>query len=342
MSELRYDPLQRRWVIIASARGKRPHDFKVKRSERGDSEHCPFCAGHEDWTPPEIMSIRDGEGANTPWRIRVTANKFPALSPDEGDPVETADGLYMRHNGVGAHEVIIEGQDHDLTLPDFDLSLTTELMRTYQARLSALLDDPRFKYVLIFKNHGATAGASLSHPHSQIIATPITPRTVQIELLATRTHFEQQGSCLICDMIQQEIDTGSRMVYRDDLIIAFNSYASRFPFELFIAPLDHSAHFETSPEATMQALAKCLKTVLGGLRSTLDDPPFNYILHTAPNTVSEPKFNGYWETLDRDYHWHIEVIPRLTLTAGFEWGSGLHINPMPPEQAAEFLRNSIT
>lgn len=343
MSELKYDPLQRRWVIIASERQHRPQDFITPRQIRRDMENCPFCPGREEMTPPEIAAIRpDNSKPNKPgWRVRVTQNKYPALSPVEEDYDITSDGVYSRKSGIGAHEVIIEGPDHDLCMAEFPPDLTFDILSMYRSRLTELHSNVKLKYTLIFKNHGATAGASLAHPHSQIIATPIIPRTVQIELLASRSYYRDKGTCLICDMIKQEIATEERVVYNDGRIIAFNSYASRFPFELFIAPIQHNAYFDKENDETLGFLARCMSDTLKRLKTALDDPPFNYILHTSPNTGAGPVYPGFWDTLDEDYHWHIEIIPRLTRTAGFEWGSGLHINPMPPDRAAAFLREQI-
>jgi len=348
MSELRYDPLQNRWTIIATERQQRPRDFVTRREVRRDKDDCPFCPGFEDRTPPEIAAIRDEEGTLAPdtdpgsepsnWRVRVVPNRFPALSPEAGEVEWSRRGIYECINGVGAHEVIIEGPDHDLSMAEFPLDLTLDIFRMYRERLTALMQDRRLKYALIFKNHGATAGASLAHPHSQIIATPVTPRTVQIELVASLKHFRDTKKCLACDLIKQEEAEGKRIIYDDTKIIAFNSYASRFPFELFIAPKSHSAFFERTTDEELESLARCMRDVLGRLKRALDDPPFNYILHTAPNVSADPIPPGYWRSLGNDYHWHIEVIPRLVRTAGFEWGSGLHINPMPPERAAEILR----
>ncbi|MCF7811668.1 DUF4931 domain-containing protein [bacterium] len=342
MSELRYDPLQRRWVIIASERQRRPDDFINPYKVTSSPEKCPFCYGNEDKTPPEIYAVRrDNSSPDTPgWRVRVTKNKYPALSLGDEEHNLQPYGVYGRSEGLGTHEVIIEGPDHELGMADFPEDLTIDILKTYRKRLVELRNDERLKYILIFKNHGSIAGASLFHPHSQIIATPIIPRTVQIELLATRGFYGERRNCLICEMIKQEQDEKVRTIYDDGTIIAFNTYASRFPFELFIAPIKHQAYFHKENNTTLEKLALCLGNVLKRLKKALDDPPFNYILHTSPNKEAGPAYPGFWNTLDDDFHWHIEIIPRLVKTAGFEWGSGLHINPMLPEKAAEFLRET--
>jgi UDPglucose--hexose-1-phosphate uridylyltransferase len=342
LSELRYDPLQRRWVIIASERQHRPDDFIHPQKISSNSDNCPFCYGNEHMTPPEICAVRrDNSNPDTPgWQVRVTHNKFPALSLGDIEHDLQPYGVYGRSEGLGTHEVIIEGADHNLAMADFSEELTFDILTMYRKRLSELRNDKRLKYILIFKNHGSTAGASLLHPHSQIIATPIIPRTVQIELLSTRSFYGERHSCMICEMIKQEKTEKIRTVYDDGTIIAFNTYASRFPFELFIAPVKHNVYFHREDDSTLRRLAACLSDVLKRLKKALDDPPFNYILHTSPNKEAGTAYPGFWNTLDDDYHWHIEIIPRLVKTAGFEWGSGLHINPLPPEKAADFLRET--
>lgn len=341
MSELRHDPLQRRWVIIASERMQRPKDFIVQREKKKSSEGCPFCPGHEDMTPPEIIAIRnDHSEPDTPgWRVRVTQNKFPALKLTDNPAWKPNDEFYESTPGLGTHEVIIEGTQHNNCLADSHPDFIFEILCMYRSRLVTLMNDNRLKYALIFKNHGSTAGASLAHPHSQIIAMPIVPRTVEIELLASERHYDQQRTCLICDMIKNERKSGSRVIFLDEAMIAFNSYAARFPFEMFVAPLDHHHDFSHASDYQLRHLAECLGDVLSRLKYALDDPPFNYILHTSPNLNFDESYRDGSDRLDLYYHWHLEIIPRLTRTAGFEWGSGLHINPMPPERAAEFLRS---
>src|SRR5215475_7368452 len=232
MSELRHDPIQRRWVIIATDRSKRPTDFLADLSTIAEGSFCPFCPGHEDKTPPEITAIRsDGSAANQPgWQVRVIPNKFPALMI-EGGPERKGMGIYDRMRGIGAHEVIVESPDHSLAMADMPLEQFTQVIGLYRARHEDLLRDHRFKYILIFKNHGATAGASFAHEHTQIIATPVTPRTVAVELDSARAHHHLKERCLFCDVIDQEIDEGRRLVYLDEQYIAFTPYASRFPFE---------------------------------------------------------------------------------------------------------------
>ena len=206
MSELRHDPIQHRWVIIATDRSKRPTDFLTEQTSLDGGAFCPFCPGHEEKTPPEITAVRaNGSAPNSPgWQVRVFPNKFPALMI-EGGLERKAMGIFDRMRGVGAHEVIVESPEHTLALADLPLEQFTSVMELYRERHEDLLRDPRFKYILIFKNHGAPAGASLAHGHTQIIATPVTPRTVAVELDSARAHHNVKERCLFCDVIDQEI-----------------------------------------------------------------------------------------------------------------------------------------
>lgn len=338
MPELRHDPIQRRWVIIATERGRRPSDF-VKLEAEQSGGFCPFDEGNEDRTPPEILALRP---TNTPpnspgWEVRVVSNKFPALRI-EGDLDRAGDGIYDRMNGIGAHEVIIESPQHAVNLSDQPVEQFHKIMQVYQARLKDLKKDVRFRYILIFKNQGVTAGASLAHPHTQIIATPVTPRTVSMELESARRHYELKERCLFCDIIAQDLEQGDRIVNQIDGMVAITPFASRFPFEVFVAPIEHSYDFTELSKEGLLALSKCLKDVLMRLKIALNDPPYNFMLHTAPNTKSHARRPSYWVTLPYDFHWHFEIIPRLVRTAGFEWGTGFYINPTPPEDAAKYLR----
>lgn len=341
MSELRHDPIQKRWVIIATDRAHRPDSFAVKQEKQVNGAYCPFCEGNEEATPPEIVAIRGkGEGPNTGgWQVRVVPNKFPALRI-EGKLERQGVGIYDRVNGIGAHEVVIEGPDHEASIADYDLEHRTAIFRILQERLIDLMRDGRFRYVLLFKNHGSSAGASLPHPHHQVIAVPVTPKTVSTELAASKQHYLRKERCIFCDLIEQEIQMGERIVALNERYVAFCPYASRFPFEIFLAPRYHEHSFtDTSPE-DLEGLAEIMKEVIGKLRTGLKNPPYNYMFHTAPNTEMEPRRPGYWSTVKYDYHWHVEILPRLTRIAGFEWGTGFYINPVPPEQAAAHLREA--
>ncbi|MGD0099030.1 MAG: galactose-1-phosphate uridylyltransferase [Acidobacteriota bacterium] len=339
MPELRHDPIQRRWVIIATERGRRPDDFPRNEPEPTGG-FCPFCEGNESKTPPEITAIRNGTGANQPgWEVRVVPNKFPALRI-EGGLDRRGIGAYDQMNGVGAHEVIIETPKHSLQLADAPLEHIQKVLRIYRERLVDLLRDQRFKYVLIFKNHGAAAGASLSHPHTQLIATPVTPLTISEELNSAQDHYREKERCLFCDLIEQELDSGQRIVIAGDQFVALTPFASRFPFEIFIAPRNHHHSFAEITDSMLNSLAAVLKEVLLRVKKCLKDPPYNFLIHTIPNLQAGRSHGGHWETIEQDYHWHIEFIPRLTQVAGFEWGTGFYINPTAPEEAAKYLRET--
>jgi UDPglucose--hexose-1-phosphate uridylyltransferase len=338
MPELRHDPIQKRWVIIASERGRRPDDFpRLEPPSTGG--FCPFCEGNESKTPPEIAALGyHGRGPNSPgWLVRVVPNKFPALRI-EGDLDRKGIGIHDRMNGVGAHEVIIETPHHELGMADMPVEDLKKVLWMYRERLIDLLRDFRFKYVLIFKNYGAAAGASLSHPHTQIIATPVTPLALAEELSAAREHYRYKERCLFCDVIEQEVESGERIVLANDRIVAIAPYASRFPFELFLAPRRHHHSFAEISDGMIHELALALKEVLLRIKKCLNDPPFNFLIHTIPNVRVIPKRTAYWDTIEVDYHWHIEIMPRLTRIAGFEWGTGFYINPTAPEEAAKYLR----
>lgn len=341
MPELRKDPVSDRWVIIATERGQRPTDFKLPSvgDEVKDDPNCPFCEGNEAKTPPELIAWRKASTTpNTPgWDVRVIVNKFPALTMT-GDVNRTGQGVFDMMSGVGAHEVIIETPKHRENIPDMPEEHIEKILWAYKQRILELAKDKRFRYILVFKNYGQTAGASLAHPHSQLIATPITPRYVKLELNNARQYYLEKERCIFCDIIRQELGAGDRIVYENEYFVAFTPFASRFPFEIWVLPRRHEFAFEDMPDSERLLLAKCMKDILGRLKKTLNDPPYNYVLHTAPNPVSRPGKPSYWGTLQYDYHWHIEIIPRLTKQAGFEWGSGLYINPTSPEQAAKFLR----
>jgi len=330
MPELRKEPASGRWVIIASERASRPTDFK-STSQPIKSSFCPFCEGNEEKTPPEIIAYREkGTKANTRgWRVRVVPNKFPALQI-EGEQNQRGEGIYDMMNGIGAHEVIIESPKHALSLTALDNKNVEEVLWCYKERLIDLKKDKRFAYGLLFKNVGVSAGASLEHSHSQLIVTPIVPQQVINEMAGAEAFYKNNGRCLYCDMIQQEIATDSRIVTLAENFIAFTPFASRFPFETWILPRTHDSHFENLQKPEVEELANVLKNTLIKIETTLEFPPYNYIIHTTPFYISESEY----------FHWHIEIIPRVTNITGFEWGTGFYINPMPPEKAAKFLRNT--
>jgi UDPglucose--hexose-1-phosphate uridylyltransferase len=271
--------------------------------------------------------------------VRVIPNKYPALSI-EGSLDRQGVGLYDRMRGVGAHEVVIESPKHEQHIGDMTPSVLEGVLALSQERMRDLGRDPRFKYVLLFKNHGAAAGATLGHPHMQIIATPVTPRAISVELDSAREHFHLKERCIFCDMLEQEIQARDRVVSLDEHFAVLTPYASRFPFELMILPRRHGHAFTDESRLNLAALSRTLQETLARLKSVLRDPPYNFVLHDGPNTETLVRRRHYWDTLPFDFHWHIEILPRLTRVAGFEWGTGFYINPTAPEEAAAFLRDA--
>ena len=331
MPELRKDPITGRWVIISTDRSRRPTDFIHEKVRIHSSGFCPFCSGNESKTPPEILAYRsDGSGRDTPgWTLRVVPNKFPALGI-EGTLNRQGEGLFDKMNGIGAHEVIIETPEHQMTLATLPVQRVEEVLWVYRDRILDLKKDHRFKYMLIFKNHGEAAGASLEHTHSQLIALPVVPKRVREEVDGAQGHYASKERCIFCDIIRQETESGIRVVAENTDFIVLAPYAPRFPFEMWIVPKLHQSAFEQSQKREFEQLAATLKDMLTRLDKVLDNPAYNYIIHTSPVAESTEDY----------YHWHLEIMPKLTKVAGFEWGTGFYINPTPPEEAAKFLREA--
>ncbi|MBM3992815.1 MAG: galactose-1-phosphate uridylyltransferase [Planctomycetes bacterium] len=328
MPELRKDPIVGRWVIIAPERAKRPITLKNEPTHSG-AALCPFCEGGEHATPREILAYRDR--ASKPnekgWRVRVIPNQFPALQI-EGHLNKRGEGIYDKMNGIGAHEVIVECPFHEVSMANLPEAHIREILWVYRDRLVDLKKDRRLVYGMIFKNVGLAAGASLEHAHSQLIVTPIVPVNVQEEMNGSLEFFNFRGRCIYCDMMHEELSSGKRIVLDTPNFICFAPFASRFPFELWIVPKNHNSHYENIQRNELEEMGTVLKTILMKLESALDRPSYNYIIHTSPFDVQ----------LLPHYHWHMEIIPRMTRVAGFEWGTGFYINPVPPEEAAAYLR----
>ncbi|HBG47701.1 MAG TPA: galactose-1-phosphate uridylyltransferase [Deltaproteobacteria bacterium] len=330
MPELRKDPIVGRWVIISTERGKRPSEFEFTQPTV-KAGFCPFCPGNEPKTPGEVLAYRKNGGApnSSGWHVRVVPNKYPALKV-EGDLNREGDGVYDKMNGVGAHEVIIESPVHTDTLSRISPSQFEEVLWAYRDRMIDLKKDQRLRYILIFKNHGEAAGATLEHSHSQLIALPIIPKRVAEELDGSLEYFNFKERCVFCDIIRQEIMQGHRVVSENRDFIAITPYAPKAPFELWILPKVHESSFENSQKHQYENLSLIFSDVLKRIDKVLNFPPYNFILHAAPIKDGASQF----------YHWHFELIPKLTKVAGFEWGSGFYINPTPPEEAAKFLREA--
>ncbi|MEA1997481.1 MAG: DUF4921 family protein [Gemmatimonadota bacterium] len=342
MAEFRHDPVHRRWVIVTVDRVRGPEDYQVPQRV-SDEGLCPFCEGQEAKTPPEIYAVRpEGKPDTSGWKVRVFPNRYPAISgePDSDSFVERrAYGLYDWASGVGSHDIIVDHPQHHVLFHQMGPDHLAVLLDTYRRRLGELIQDRRFRYVLAYKNHGITAGASVNHQHTQVLAMPVIPRIAAMALASAREHFHLKERCLFCDLLIQEVEEGSRVVAGNEHFICYLPYASRFPFEMCILPRKHNHDFTTIGDELIRPCAEIINEAMNRLAALFGDTPFNITIHTAPNAGQVPKRANYWKTLPHDWHWHIEIIPRLTPVAGFEWGTGMFINHTPPEDAALFLRN---
>jgi UDPglucose--hexose-1-phosphate uridylyltransferase len=327
--ELRKDYVTDTWVVFAPSRAQRPFETQGALSLANSPEDCPFCPGHEHMTPPEVLAypLNASDGSN--WRVRCVPNKFPALTPDGAVEVQD-NGLFHSLEGVGAHEIIVETPDHTKDFSTLTTSQIQEVLRAYAARTTDLAKDPRLTYVLLFKNHGAEAGASLYHAHSQLIAMPMVPRRIQDELRGAATHHIERGTCIYDGILEEELRVSDRVAFANDDFVALCPYASRFPFEIWIRPRRHRSRFEEITTRERRALAGLLRETLRGLDTLFGDPPFNWYIHTAPSDGEDYPY----------YHWHLEITPRLSKKAGFERGTGFYINSVPPEDAAWLLRRA--
>jgi UDPglucose--hexose-1-phosphate uridylyltransferase len=337
---MRWDPLTLTWVVIAGEHGRRPKDFIINRKKLV-THACPFCYGHEDKTPAEVFALRpDASLANQPgWRVRVIPNKFPVLRI-EGQLDNRGEGLYDVMNGIGAHEVIIETPDHERHPADLSAAEWCDVFRAFRSRLIDLRRDMRFRHIVIFKNHGLEAGATIPHTHSQLLALPVLPPRLRTVLKACREYFLRKERCLVCDLLAQELADGRRLVRADRDFAVYAPFAASRPFSLLIVPRRHSHDFALQPDQTLAALGEVLREVLLRLRAVLRDPPFNLLLHTAPSGLPRPGRPDCWSSLSQDFHWYLELTPCLLRTAGFEEGTGFFINPTPPEEAARYLREA--
>lgn len=330
MDQLRKDPIIGRWVIVLTDNSAAADNFENEPEEKKEGA-CPFCYGHEQMTPPEIQAHREGGSRpNAPgWSTRVVPNKFPALRI-EGNLDRRGIGIFDMSNGIGAHEVIIETPNHNKSLCDLYDHEVEKVLWAYRDRSVDLHGDKRFRYILVFKNKGFSAGASLYHSHSQLIALPMIPKNVKEELDGAQRYFEYKERCIFCDMLSQEKQENTRLVCENSRFMAFAPFASRFPFEIWILPKEHRSDFSLIRTEDIIELARILKEVLLRIKSVLKDPSYNFIIHTSPIENRERE----------DYHWHLELMPKLMSIAGYEWGSGFYINPTPPELAAKYLREA--
>lgn len=325
MSILRFDLTTKDWVIFAPDRSRRPRELEAARaSSAAPPGPCPFCPGNERLTPAEIYAVRSGDR----WRVRVVPNRYPVLRIED-EATRYEDGrMFQSMGGCGAHEVIIESPDHDLSLAEQPVEQVELVLATLHARFNDLLRDGRFQTIVVFKNHGETAGTSLRHPHWQLVATPVVPRLLRIKHLVAAEYFDATGHCLYCDILEAESAAKARVIASNDQYVAILPFASHLPFETWILPRHHESSFGRAPRDRLGALATLLKQVLAMLNRSLDNPDFNVTLHTAPRGDEDKKY----------FLWHLCVLPRLSVPAGFEIGSGMSINTVLPEDAAKHLR----
>lgn len=330
MSELRKDPVVERWVILSPERAARPSDFIPAPIPTADVASCAFCPGHESQTPPEVLAgRRSTSSANAPdWTYRIVPNKFPALRA-EGELLRVDTGLYDRITGIGAHEVVVETPDHTGSLATMSDGAVADVLEACRERMRDLKKDQRFEHILFWKNHGAAAGATLEHPHSQLLALPIIPGMVREELAGAVRHVARTDRCIWCDIIEHDRQSDRLIAAATDAFTVLAPFAPRCPFETWVLPSRHCSAFEETTPEDMQVLATTLRDLLRRINRVLGTPPYNLMLHTAP--LREPQRSRY--------HWHVELIPKLTTVAGFEWGSGFFINPIGPEESAARLRN---
>jgi UDPglucose--hexose-1-phosphate uridylyltransferase len=332
--ELRKNLVTREWVIIAKGRGKRPSDFAGAAGEEervpSHDEKCPFCTGNEGKTPSEVFALRERGGPNSGgWTVRVVPNKFAALRA-EGSSEVRQEGLYSARDGLGAHEVVVETPDHSKDLWEMEVAQIESVIEAYRQRLLAFESGEILHHVLLFRNHGPKAGTSLVHPHSQLIAAPVMPHQLQVELQGAAAYWEYLGRCVFCALIENDVASGERVVLDTEHFVVVAAYAGRYPFETWIVPKRHAIGFAAMSEAEASDLAHVLRETLGRLADCLGRPSYNFAIHTA--RAAEHNI--------RAYHWHMEIFPRVTTLGGFELGSDIYINVVAPEDAARYLREA--
>ncbi len=330
MNEVRQNKATKEWVIYATSRGNRPHDFQgpgnIREGQPPFDKNCPFCPGNEDMLPSLIIMETPMEGTSS-WQTRVIPNKFPALMPD-GDTKRIREEIYLIMPGYGHHEVVIEGPLHNRRIVQMSINEFSAIIETYHARFVRLMGDDRNKMIIIFRNHGLKAGTSMSHPHSQIIATGFVPNYIRWREDEAQRYYDEWGRCVYCDILEFERKDSRRIILENDSFVAFVPYAAEVPFEVWIVPKEHQASFGYVSESAKLDLAMALHTVLLDLAAKLKDPDYNYVINTCTQyKADEPHL-----------HWYLQIRPRFTTIAGFEIGSGIRINPSNPEMNAAFLK----
>ncbi|HLN44486.1 MAG TPA: galactose-1-phosphate uridylyltransferase [Candidatus Sulfotelmatobacter sp.] len=340
-NELRKDFLIDRWVVIATYRAKRPTDFAKQRKEQTPPGVCPMCPGNEHMTPPAVLVYLKSDGnivkdkdtgmlRHKNWLIRCVPNLYPAFGPPK-EPIDPSNIMKSDNFGlaVGHHEVLIESPQHDCHPADAEIPQLTHVINSYIDRLRDLSSKPYVRYVSIFRNHGQEAGASLTHAHSQIIAMPFVPTIVDEEVKASMNFWNQHGKCAFCDLTERETK-GSRLIQETEHFVVLAPYASVNPMETWIIPKKHNANILNLTDLEKEAFAKTLKMTLKALKDLVNDPPYNYAIHLSINKQAQDY-----------YHWHVEVYPRLAIWAGYEKSTGVYINIITPETAAEEYRRTI-
>jgi UDPglucose--hexose-1-phosphate uridylyltransferase len=327
MPEFRKDPVLDRWTIIAGERAHRPQE-KFERGGATETSSCPFCAGNESMTPPPVLVLTEHSTATDApkWSVRVVPNKYPALSRHEQYRLHE-NGMYVSAEAAGAHEVIIESPGHITHFGALSHGAIERILQAYRERILWLRGDPRWQYALVYKNHGSEAGASLSHIHSQIAALPIVPSEARKELDAAGKHYAANGRCIYCDILERERAEGARMILETEEYAAFCPFASRVAAEIWIMPLRHVSAFDAAIVGAASGFARVLRDIIRRLAAGFDDPAFNFFIHSNP--LQEPE--------NPAYHWHLELLPKVQSVAAFEWGSGMFMNSMAPEDAARRL-----
>lgn len=338
MHELRKDPLLNRWVAVMDY-SLGPKDYIQAATRRAEEPSpCIFCEGNETSTPPEIIAIRkENSLPNGPgWHTRVIPNPRPVLRI-EGDLDRRGIGIYDRMNSIGANELILEGPEHEKRAEDYGVEQMLKVLTLYRMRLADLEKDPRMRYVLICKNSGRGSGALYSHPHSEITATPIIPKLLKDELDSAKQFYSYKERCIFCDIMNEELRLVERIIAVSSHFVAFCPYAPKFPFEFWIMPKRHYCAFQDIRDDELNDLSQLMTTMLKKLRAVLSEPPFHYVLHTAPNRIPR---RDHWHTLGDDFHWHLEVAPRLVRFSGLEWGSEFYVLTTSPEDAAKYLKEA--
>jgi UDPglucose--hexose-1-phosphate uridylyltransferase len=329
-TEIRRDPITGRSVVIDRAPFKRRDDFAIEPVRLDDPPAaCPFCEGREADAGAEILAWREGGPANERgWSVRVVPNRHPMLRI-EGGTETRSEGLFEMRDGLGAHEVIIETPLHDQPLQALEPDRLWRVLWAWRTRLQDLKRDSRFASVMIFKNHGRAAGARLDHSHSQLVAYPILPPTLAEKVHSVQRHLDATGRCMFCDLIAEELADERRVIHDQGDILVIAPFASRVPFETWLVPGAHEARFEDTSDHVLAHLAVAIRSVLAGIDWALERPAYNLVLHSAPLTGA----------VDQAFHWHVEILPRVTRYSGLEWASGMHRNPVAPEEAARVLRD---